>query len=49
MPETQTENNRAVVIDKKNEGSIKARQRGMDESSGEYVMFVDADDWTIQG
>ena len=45
MPETQTENNRAVVIDKKNEGSIKARQRGMDESSGEYVMFVDADDW----
>lgn len=37
--------NRVVVIDKKNEGSVKARVDGINKSRGEYITFVDADDW----
>lgn len=37
--------NRIKLIDKRNEGSIKARKTGLENSTGDYVMFVDADDW----
>ena len=37
--------NRVRVIDKKNEGSIATRNRGVMEASGDYIMFVDADDY----
>ncbi|SHI08436.1 glycosyltransferase family 2 protein [Clostridium grantii] len=36
---------RIVVINKKNEGCIAARMEGVQASTAEYVMFVDADDW----
>lgn len=36
---------RIIVINKKNEGSIATRQRGIELATGQYVMFVDADDW----
>lgn len=36
---------RIKVIVKENEGVSEARNRGLDVSNGEYIMFVDADDW----
>ncbi len=36
---------RIKVINKHNEGSIATRRRGVVESKGEFIMFVDADDW----
>lgn len=36
---------RIKVIDHYEKGVSTARNRGIDESSGDYVMFVDADDW----
>ncbi len=36
---------RVKVIHKKNGGLSSARNRGIDESTGEYIMFVDSDDW----
>lgn len=42
----QKKDPRVKVIDKKiNEGVEKARLTGLDAASGEYVMFVDSDDW----
>lgn len=37
--------NRIVVINKKNEGVSKARNYGLNTAQGEYVMFLDADDY----
>lgn len=36
---------RIKVINKKNEGSVLSRKRGIKEAKGDYVIFVDADDW----
>lgn len=36
---------RFVIIDKKNEGVSEARNTGMRATTGEYIMFVDSDDW----
>lgn len=36
---------RVVVIHKKNEGLVIARKTGLGIASGNYIMFVDADDW----
>lgn len=36
---------RIYVIDKENEGVSSARNAGLAAASGEYIMFVDADDW----
>lgn len=36
---------RVKLINKKNEGLIEARKSGLQESNGEYIMFVDGDDW----
>lgn len=35
---------RIRVIDKKNSGAAAARNRGIDESRGDYITFVDSDD-----
>ncbi len=37
--------NRVKVIHKENGGVSSARNRGIEESNGEYITFVDADDW----
>lgn len=36
---------RVCVIHKENEGSYQARKTGLKNASGEYVTFVDSDDW----
>ena len=36
---------RIKVIHKKNEGVSKARNKAIDTCTGDYVLFVDADDW----
>lgn len=38
---------RVHVVHQGNEGVSSARNRGMDEASGDYLMFVDADDWLV--
>lgn len=37
--------NRIKVIKKKNEGVSRARNDGINFASGEFIMFVDSDDW----
>ena len=37
--------NRVRVIHKENGGVSSARNRGLDVAQGEYIMFIDADDW----
>lgn len=37
--------NRIKIINKKNGGLVSARKAGVTESSGEYVLYIDADDW----
>ena len=36
---------RIVIIDKVNEGTGKARNIAIEQASGEYLYFVDSDDW----
>lgn len=36
---------RIKIINKENEGVSLSRNRGIEEASGEYLLFVDADDW----
>ncbi len=37
--------NRVHVIHKKNQGLVSARRYGVNYSKGEYIIFVDSDDW----
>lgn len=41
----QAKDSRIVVIDKENEGAGLSRNRGIKEASGEYIAFMDADDY----
>lgn len=34
-----------IIIDKENEGSGIARNTGIDRAQGEYIFFIDGDDW----
>lgn len=36
---------RVKVIHQSNQGVVSARNRGIDNATGEYIAFVDADDW----
>lgn len=36
---------RIVIVNKNNEGLVKARKDGIRMAKGEYITFVDADDW----
>lgn len=37
--------NRVTVIHKKNGGLVSARKAGLERAAGEYVLYVDGDDW----
>lgn len=37
--------NRVKLINKKNQGVVEARKTGFINSTGEYVLFIDGDDW----
>lgn len=39
------QDNRIKVIHKENDGVSQARNSGLDEATGEYITFVDGDDW----
>ncbi|MBS4205798.1 glycosyltransferase family 2 protein [Lederbergia citrea] len=39
------QDSRVIVIDKKNEGSVATRRKGVESSRSNYILFVDADDW----
>lgn len=39
------EDNRIVVLHEKNAGVSNARNKGINAANGEYIMFVDGDDW----
>ena len=43
--EYAAKDNRRVVIHKENGGLSDARNAGLDSCKGEYVSFVDSDDW----
>lgn len=45
--ELQKQDNRIVVIHKKNEGLGKARNSGLDVATGDFICFVDSDDWLV--
>ena len=43
--EYNKKDSRIIVINKKNEGVSSARNAGLDIFSGDYVTFIDSDDW----
>lgn len=43
--EYSKKDNRIRVFHQKNEGVSSARNKGIEESSGDWITFVDADDW----
>ena len=45
LQELAQSDNRIKIIDKKNEGVSIARNTGINAASGEYIMFVDGDDY----
>lgn len=45
LNELAQKDNRIKVISKLNGGHFSARHRGIEASSGEYILFVDSDDW----
>ncbi len=43
--ELKNKDKRIIVIDKENGGVSSARNIGIDRSTGDYITFIDADDW----
>ena len=39
------EDDRIILINKKNQGLVRARKDGARKATGEYITFIDADDW----
>ena len=38
---------RIVLINQKNQGLSGARNTGIENAKGEYIMFLDSDDWIV--
>ena len=36
---------RIKIISQENKGIVSARKKGIENSTGEYIIFVDSDDW----
>lgn len=45
IKEYASKDGRIVIVDKKNGGLSSARNAGLDIARGEYISFVDSDDW----
>lgn len=45
LKKLQKEDKRIIIIDKKNEGASKARNIGIEEARGNFLCFIDGDDW----
>ena len=45
LKQYQVQDNRIIIVDKKNGGLPSARNAGLDRARGEYVGFVDSDDY----
>lgn len=45
IEEYANKDNRIILLDQKNTGVSGARNTGINKSNGEYIMFVDSDDW----
>ena len=45
LQEYAKKDNRIMIIDQKNSGVSSARNSGLDKATGEYLAFVDPDDW----
>lgn len=39
------QDNRIIIIDKENSGAADSRNRGLNIARGEYITFIDGDDW----
>lgn len=39
------DDNRFILINQRNMGVASAKNKGMDEASGKYIIFIDSDDW----
>jgi len=46
--EYQAKDERIIIIDKQNGGLSDARNAGLDTMTGEYVTFIDSDDWITE-
>lgn len=45
LQEYKNKDNRVLVIDVPNGGVSKARNIGLDYATGDYICFIDSDDW----
>lgn len=45
LREYEKQDDRIIVIDKENGGVSSARNAGLDIATGEYISFIDSDDW----
>jgi len=45
LKEFEKKDNRIIILNKKNAGVSEARNDGIDAAKGEYIMFIDSDDW----
>ena len=45
LKEFASKDDRFIIINKKNEGQGIARNLGIQQANGEYIIFIDSDDW----